>query len=232
MIDLISKGGAFMWPLVVLAAVAMFLIVERALFFQRVRINAGDLLLGLANLVRQNKHDEASQEAARAPGPVARIAYATLARHKLDRKDLRDVAQEAGMLEVSIIEKNLRGLYSIALISPLVGILGTVNGLIKTFVAIQAGSMNSTLEMYEGFYESLVTTGIGLAIAVSCYIFYIYFVGRANRLLRQIERVGIELVNIIYDAKDGLTSHLVVPDPKNSLEDEVQSGQTEQKRKK
>ena len=68
MIDLISKGGAFMWPLVVLAAVAMYLIVERVLFFQRVRINVADLLLGLANLVRGGKHNEAMHEAARAPG--------------------------------------------------------------------------------------------------------------------------------------------------------------------
>ena len=63
MIELISRGGVFMWPLLVLAAVGMFLIVERVLFFQRVRINVGDLLLGLANLVRSDKYDEAMHEA-------------------------------------------------------------------------------------------------------------------------------------------------------------------------
>ena len=199
-----------MWPLVVLAVVAVFLIIERIFFFQRVRIDVGDLLLGLANLVRKGKHDEAMHEAARAPGPVPRVAYAALMRHKMERKDLRDVVQEAGQLEVPRVEKNLRGVYAVALISPLLGILGTVSGLIKTFQGIQGGSVASAERIYEGVYESLVTTGIGLAIAVPCYLFYIHFVGRSQRLLHRIERAGIEIVNIICDAREGITTHLAV----------------------
>ena len=216
MIELISKGGAFMWPLLVLAFVAMFLIVERVLFFQRVRIDVGDMLIGLANLVRKGKHDEALHEAARAPGPVPRVAHAALMRHKMDRKDLRDVVQEAGQLEVPGIERNLRGVYAIALIAPLLGVLGTINGLIRTFQGISkaGGTLASTEQIYEGFYESLVTTGIGLAIAVPCYLFYLHFVGRSKRLIHRIERAGIEVVNIISDAREGITTHLVTKDKK------------------
>ena len=130
-----------MWPLLVLAAVGMFLIVERVLFFQRVRINVGDLLLGLANLVRSDKYDEAMHEAARAPGPVARVAHTALMRHKMERKDLKDLVQEAGFLEIPRIERNLRGVYAIALLAPLVGLLGTVSGLIKTFVGMKGLSL-------------------------------------------------------------------------------------------
>lgn len=199
-----------MWPLIVLAAVGMFLIVERILFFQRVRINVGDLLLGLANLVRADKYNEAMHEAARAPGPVARVAHTALMRHKMERKDLKDLVQEAGFLEVPRIEKNLRGVYGIALIAPLIGLLGTVSGLIKTFMGMQGGTIASTQQIYEGFYESLITTGIGLAIAIPMYIFYLHFVGRSKRLLHRIERAGIEVVNVICDAREGLTTHLSV----------------------
>lgn len=198
-----------MWPLVALTAVAMFLIVERFLFFQRVRINGGDLLLGLANLVRQGKTDEAMHEAARAPGPVARVAHTALMRHKLCRKDLRDIVQEAGLCEVTVIEKNLRGIYTVALIAPLVGVLGTVSGLINTFQGLQGGAVSSAQKMYEGFFESLVTTGVGLAIAIPAYLFYLHFVGRSLRQLRRIERAGIEVVNMICDAREGITAHLV-----------------------
>jgi len=109
----------------------------------------------------------------------------------MKRKDLRDIVQEAGQLEVPRVEKNLRGIYAVALVAPLVGILGTVSGLIKTFQGMQ-GRTNISIEgMYEGYYESLVTTGVGLAIAVPCY------------------RVGIEIVNVICDAREGITTHLV-----------------------
>lgn len=200
-----------MWPLALLAFVAMFLIVERVLFFQRTRIDVGDLLIGLANYIRKGKHDEAMHEAARAPGPVPRVAHAALMRHKMDRKDLRDIVQEAGQLEVPRVEKNLRGIYGIALISPLVGLLGTVSGLIKTFqnLVTSEGVVASSERIYEGFYESLVTTGVGLMIAVPVYLFYIHFVGRSKRLLHRIERAGIEVVNIICDAREGITDHLV-----------------------
>lgn len=206
MIELISEGGAFMWPLLVLAAVAMLLIVERFLYFQRVRVNAGDLLSGLANLVKKGKYSEAMHEAARAPGPVPRVAHSALMRHKANRSDLRDIVKEAGLLEVPEIEKNLRGLYAIALLAPLVGMLGTVNGLILSFQGLQGESMSSTQMLYEGFFQSLITTGIGLLIAIPCYLFYTYFISRALNQLRRVERAGIEIVNIICDIRDDVNS--------------------------
>lgn len=206
MIELISEGGAFMWPLLVIAAVAMLLIVERFLYFQRVRVNAGDLLTGLANLVKKGQHSEAMNEAARTPGPVARVAQSALMRHKAKRADLRDIVKEAGLLEVPVIEKNLRGLYAIALLAPLIGMLGTVNGLILTFQGLQGESMSSTQILYEGFFQSLITTGIGLLIAVPCYLFYTYFISRALNQLRRVERAGIEIVNIICDAREATDS--------------------------
>lgn len=207
MIELISEGGAFMWPLLVLAAVAMLLIVERFLYFQRVRVNGGDLLSGLANLVKKGKHSEAMHEAARAPGPVPRVAQSALMRHSAIRSDLRDIVKEAGQLEVPEIEKNLRGLYAIALLAPLLGMLGTVNGLILTFQGLEGDSMSSTQMLYEGFFQSLITTGIGMVIAIPCYLFYIYFIGRASHQLRRVERAGIEIVNIICDAREQGTAN-------------------------
>lgn len=203
MLQLVDQGGPFVWVLGVLAFVSMLLVLERIFFFQKVRINVGDLLLGLANHVRKGAFAEAMHEAARAPGPTARVAHAVLMRKNLPRRDLRDVAQEAGQLEVPRMERNLRALYGIALIAPLVGMLGTVNGLISTFMAMnQDKAFSSPAAMSGGVYESLVTTGLGLAVAIPVYLFYLFFYGRVKRMVHRIERAGIEMVNIVCDARD------------------------------
>ena len=124
-------------------------------------------------------------------------------RKNLPRRDLRDVAQEAGQLEVPRMERNLRALYGIALIAPLVGMLGTVSGLTKTFMEMnKEKGFASAAEMSGGVYESLLTTALGLSIAIPVYLFYLFFYGRVKRMVHRIERTGVEMVNIICDARE------------------------------
>lgn len=203
MLQFIGQGGPFAYALALLAFVSLLLIIERIFFFQRVKISVGDLLLGLANHVRKGAFAEAVHEAARAPGPTARVAHAVLMRKNLPRRDLRDVAKEAGQLEVPRMERNLRALYGIALVTPLVGMLGTVSGLTKTFMEMnKEKGFASAAEMSGGVYESLVTTALGLAIAIPVYLFYLFFYGRVKRMVHRIERTGVEMVNIVCDARE------------------------------
>jgi len=202
MLQFIEQGGPFVWVLLVLAFIGTVIVLERIVFFQRTKIHVGDLILGLANHIRKGAHNEALRESARAPGSVARVAHSTLMRHYLPRADLRDIAKEAGQLEVPRIEKNLRGLYTIALIAPMVGMMGTINGLIYAFVDISEKGALSDKLMAKGIYESLITTGLGLLVAVPGYLFYLYFYGRAKRLIYRIERAGIEVVNLICDQRE------------------------------
>lgn len=203
MLQFIGQGGPFAYVLALLAFVSLLLIIERIFFFQRVKISVGDLLLGLANHVRKGAFAEAIHEAARAPGPTARVAHAILLRKNLPRRDLRDVAREAGQLEVPRMERNLRALYGIALVAPLVGMLGTVSGLTKTFMEVsKEKGFSSAVEMSGGVYESLVTTALGLSIAIPVYLFYLFFYGRVRRMVHRMERTGVEMVNIICDARE------------------------------
>jgi biopolymer transport protein ExbB len=200
---LIEQGGPLVWVLLILAFVGAACIVERLFFFHRARINVGDLLVGLSNHVRRKAFAEALHEAARAPGPVARVTHSTLLRHHLPRPDLRDVAQEAGQLEVPRIEKNIRLILAVALLAPLVGMLGTLMGMVDTFqrVSEQGGSAGPA-ELTSGVFQALITSVIGLTVAVPMYVFYLYFLGRAKRLAHRIERAGIEMVNLICDARE------------------------------
>jgi len=200
---LLEQGGPIVWLQAALALLAALFVVDRVFFFHRARVNVGDLLAGLANHVRRKAYAEALHEASRAPGPVARVCYSMLLRHRLPRSDLRDVAQEAGQLEVPRIEKNIRGLLGVSLLAPLSGLLGTVLGLLETFQRLsEQGAFSGSTELSGGIFQAMITTALGLTIALPAYLFYLYFVGRAKRLMHRIERAGIEMLNIVCDARE------------------------------
>lgn len=200
---LIEQGGPLVWVLFGLAFVGMVCIVERLFYFHRARINVSDLLVGLSHHIRRRAFAEALHEAARAPGPVARIAHAALLRYYLGRSDLRDIVQEAGQLEVPRIEKNIRTIMAVSLLAPLVGILGSFTGMLESFQkASEQGGFTGPGELTAGVFTALITSVLALALSVPMYLFYLYFVGRAKRLVHRIERVGIEMVHLIADARE------------------------------
>ena len=123
---LIEKGGPLVWVQLALAFFGAIFIVERLFYFHRARINVSSLLVGLGVHIKRRAFAEALHEAARAPGPVGRVAHAGLLRYYLERRDLSEVVREAGQLEVPRIEKNIRAILAVALISPMVGMLGTM----------------------------------------------------------------------------------------------------------
>ncbi|MEI6674929.1 MAG: MotA/TolQ/ExbB proton channel family protein [Verrucomicrobiota bacterium] len=199
---LIEQGGPLVWVLLGLAFIGTICVIERLFFFHRARINVGDLLVGLAHHVRRRAFAEALHEAARAPGPVARVAHAALLRYYLPRQDLRDVVQEAGQLEVPLIENNIRAILGIALLAPLVGMLGTMVGMVETFQRVsEQGGFSSPNEI-SGVFTALITSVAGLTVAVPMYLFYLYFLGRAKRLVHRIERAGIEMIHLISDTRE------------------------------
>lgn len=199
---IVEQGGTIVWLQLALAVFGAIFIVERMFFFHRTRVNVADLLIGLANHIKKRAFVEARHEAARSPGPVARVAHAVLQRHELSRADLRDVAQEAGQLEVPRIERNIRAILGIALLAPLLGMLGTILGLVDVFQKMnERGGMAGPFELSGGVFQSLVTTALGLMIAIIMHLFYLYFLGRAKRLMHRLERAGIETVNLVFDAR-------------------------------
>jgi biopolymer transport protein ExbB len=186
-----------------LAFFGAIFIVERLFYFHRARINVSSLLVGLGVHIKRRAFAEALHEAARAPGPVGRVAHAGILRYYLDRRDLSEVVREAGQLEVPRIEKNIRAILAVALISPLVGMLGTMLGMIDAFQRVsEQGGVTGPNELSTGVLSALITSVIGLTVAIPMYIFYLYFVGRSKRLVSRIERAGIEIINLIADARE------------------------------
>ncbi len=152
--EFLQKGGPLMWLLVAASIVAVAVFLERAFYLHRISVRVGEILRGLANLVRIGNYSEAITECASTAGPVGRVMHAVMIRHRLDRAELKDIAQDAGQLKVPRLERNLGLLVTIVYAAPLIGLLGTVIGLIQAFTAISAqGGYATAAEIAGGVYQ-------------------------------------------------------------------------------
>jgi biopolymer transport protein ExbB len=202
MIDYMQKGGPLLWLILFCSIISVTVFFERAFYLHRATIQVGEFLRGLAKLIQHRNFAEALHECAGTPGPVARVIHAALLRHDAPRGELKEIVQEAGQLEVPKLESNLLVLSTITFVAPLIGLLGTVTGLIEVFVTISTQSgYASTTDISRGLYQSLLTTASGLVVAIPSFVAYSYLSSRVNILLHDIERGGIEIVNLITERK-------------------------------
>lgn len=181
-------------------AVAIFL--ERFFLFHRANLDVQDLLQGLSNLLHKKNYAEALHVCAGTPGPVARVVHAAIVQHEATREELKQIVQEAGQLEVPKLERYLGALLAIAYIAPLIGLLGTVLGLIDTFIPVTANGFAATTDLAKGIYRSLVTSAAGLAVAIPAYILYSYLAAALQTLLHDMERGGIEIVQLLTATRE------------------------------
>jgi len=198
MLELVQKGGPLLWLILLCSITAMGVFFERLLSLHRAAIHTGDFLRGLANLLRKNNYAEALQECAGTPGPVPRVLHSIILKHDAPRAELRDIAQEAGQLEVPRLERNLALLGTIAYTTPLIGLLGTILGLLSAFQQISAhGGYATAAEIAGGVYESLLTSAAALSVAIPAFVAHSYLSARVNAVLHDIERAAIETIEIL-----------------------------------
>ncbi|MEP6956594.1 MAG: MotA/TolQ/ExbB proton channel family protein, partial [Chthoniobacterales bacterium] len=175
---------------------------ERLLYFHRASIHVAEFLQGLANLIARRNFAEALHESAGTPGPVARVIHAAVIRHESPRTELREIVQEAGQLEVPKLERYLGVLATIAFLTPLLGLLGTVAGMIDAFGTISAnGGYATVTELSNGVYKSLLSTAAGLVVATPTFVAYSYLSSRVNTIMHEMERAGIEVVHMLTDVE-------------------------------
>lgn len=200
MIELMQRGGMLMWVIVFCSVLATGIFLERFFFFHRSFIEVSELLNGLANLIRRKNFAEARHECAVTHVPVARVLHAAILRHNSSRADLKEIVQEAGQLEVPLLEKHLPALSTITFITPMIGFLGTVTGLLQAFSTISShNGYASALDISGAIYQSLLTTAAGISVAIPAFVGHQYLSARVDRLMRDMERAGIEIVNLLTD---------------------------------
>lgn len=203
MFEMIVRGGPVMVPIIFCSVLALAIVLERLWFLQRISIDARQFLDEVTAAIRRNKILEALDLCERTPGPVASITKAALAKHDRSRAEIKEAIEDAAIHQVPGLEKHLRMLATLGHIAPLLGLLGTVTGMVNCFQTVQertaAFNAVSPGDLAGGIWEALITTVAGLIVAIPTYVAYNYLASRVNDTIREMERGGTEIVNLLTE---------------------------------
>ncbi len=205
MFEFLLKGGFFIWPIVFCSVLMIAIVFERAHCFHRARNKIPNFLEQVKLLVVDNKENEAEKFCRKTPGPVAKILGTGIHLRKRPEKDIEKNLSRIGSREIKKLDKNLRPLGIIGHITPLLGLLGTVTGMIKCFVKIQelGGRVDASV-LAGGIAEALITTAAGMTVAIPAIIFYHYFEGRVDNTYAQMKDAGEELLEWLHIKNTGI----------------------------
>jgi len=201
---LVTNGGPVIWLILAASAVAVVVFIQRVLHYHRAQINSMEFLNGVRNVLKRENVVEALSICDATPGPVARLVKVAILNREKGREGVREALEEAGLVEVPPLEDKLNLLATIAQITPLMGLLGTVLGFIKIFRTLQNSQTLANLQdVSGGVWEALICTAAGLAVAIPCYAAYNYLVSRVNAIVLDMEKAATEIVNIVAEPGDG-----------------------------
>ncbi|MEK6709662.1 MAG: MotA/TolQ/ExbB proton channel family protein [Nitrospinota bacterium] len=197
MFEFLAKGGVLMIPLAACSVISLAIIIERALNLRAKRILPGDALQQVRQLLAENQVGEAVILCRRQSSSVGRILLAAISNYDKEKEELKAIVEDAGRQEVPIVDRYLGILGTIAVIAPLLGITGTVFGMIRTFATISEKGVAHPSQLAGGIYEALITTAAGLVIAIPTLTFYNYFTMKSNRLILELEKQAFRVVEIL-----------------------------------
>ncbi len=200
-----KKMGIVGYPLLICSIVLLTYIIERAyaLFKSRARVGTEEFMAQITESLRNENIMEAVSACEEAGGPLANVLKAGLLKYsqgmieerQITKEEIQESIQEAGLLEIPELERHLTVISTIAVISPLFGLLGTVTGMIRAFTTIALEGTGDPQQLAGGISEALLTTAAGLTIAIPALIAYNYFDNKVNNYVLEIEQVSTEMVN-------------------------------------
>ncbi len=196
-------GGPVMWPILLCSVVALALIIEKFWFLHRIRINTQDFLGKIIDKIKRHQIKEALQLCEEVKNPLSAVLKAGILKYDRPRDQIQQAIEDSSLYEVPKLEKNLAMLATLAHISPLLGLLGTVTGMVRCFQTIQAKATTfrpvSPGDLAGGIWEALLTTVAGLIVAIPAFVAYNYLVSRVNVFLLEMEKASTELVNFLTE---------------------------------
>ncbi len=189
-----------LWLILLASAVAVVVFIERFLHFHRAQINSTEFLNGVRNVLKRDNVVEALSICDATFGPVARLVKTAILNRDHGRERVREALEEAGLAEVPRLEEKLNMLATIAQLAPLLGLLGTVLGFIRTFSDMQTEGLNAHVgQLASGIWQAMVCAAAGLAVAIPAHAGYNYLVSRVNSIVLDMERAATEIVNIVTE---------------------------------
>lgn len=200
MIQLLVKGGVVMIPIFICSIIALAIIIERAYVLIRLRRRSREFMPNLRMILEKEDYQQAKFFCEEEDFIVALIWKEGLERILQKKKDFKEVIAHKSEALVLSLEKGLNTLATVAHISPLLGLLGTVTGMIRAFMVVEqlAGRVNAT-SLAGGIWEALITTAAGLVVAIPAMAAHHYLVDGINHVIKEIEEDSYQLVSLIGD---------------------------------
>lgn len=201
--QIFSSGGPIMWPILFCSIFAVAIAGEKFWHLHKITIDMQDFLSKVLEKMKRHETKEALQICDNFNSPIANILKAGILKYDRPKHQIVEAIEDASLYEIPRIEKNLNILATIAHITPLLGLLGTAMGMIRSFQAIQAKatSLQPVLagDLAAGIWEALLTTVAGLIVAIPTFVAYNYLVSRINHFILEMEKASTELVNFLSE---------------------------------
>lgn len=200
--EIIRAGGLVMVPLLLASVVALAIIFERFWSLQQRRVAPDNLVAQVWQWMRAGILDDRRVQTLRLGSPLGQVLAAGLANRAHDRVIIKESIEEAGRHVVHELERYLNTLGTIAAVSPLLGLLGTVFGMIRMFGALKTHGVGDPSALAGGIAEALISTAVGLTVAIPALYFYRYFGGRVASLVVMMEQESLKLVEVLHGERE------------------------------
>ncbi len=197
MLEIFRQGGYVMYPILLCSVLALAIFLERLWTYSRIRRGTRELVQEVESLVLKNRTEEALIVCQRTGTPLARILIAALRAVGRPREQIKVVTEEVGSREAAPLERYLGLLGTIATISPLLGLFGTVLGMIDAFNVIAALGAGTPATLGGGISKALITTAAGLAVAIPTILLHKYLTSRADRIVLEMEEDSLHVVDLL-----------------------------------
>lgn len=195
--ELVKAGGWLMLPIITCSIVATAIVIERLWMLRSSRVVPSDLVAQVWKIYRQRQLTNAQINIIRTGSPLGRIVAAGLVNRDYSRDVMHEAIEEVGRQVVHELERYLNTLGTIASISPLLGLLGTVIGMIKVFSAITIAGVGNPTVLAGGISEALITTAAGLSVAIPSLMFHRYLSGRVTFLVVKMEEEALKIIEVM-----------------------------------
>jgi biopolymer transport protein ExbB len=197
-----KAGGLLMWPLLLCSIISLAIIAERFWSLQTKRIAPRNLVAQVWQWQKSGELDAQRMQQLRAGSPLGRILAAGLVNRQHEREVMKESIEEVGRHVVHELERFLNTLGTIAAITPLLGLLGTVIGMIKVFTVITSQGVGNPSVLAGGISEALLTTAAGLTVAIPTLMFYRYFQGKVDELVVTMEQEALKMVEVMHGQRE------------------------------
>lgn len=197
MFELFQKGGFLMYPIFFCSLLAIAIFFERMFYLKSIKTSTRKFSNRISDLIRKGNINFAITACRKNYSPISQIILAALLKYGSSREEIKEAIEDTANKEITVLEKNLPILATVGNIAPLLGLLGTVFGMIKGFQVISALGVGNPEALAGAISEALLTTAFGLSVAIPTIVAYNYLIHRVDRQIKEMESTSVEILELL-----------------------------------